>query len=166
MLFRSLDKKIPKSSNLDEDNLVISKKGLYYSNLLFIIFALIITYMIIPGLKGSGFLLGEGNSYIERLIGESSHFNAGLSLIILIIIMSCGYLYGKVSGNIKNSNEYSVALSKNFESLGYAFVLLFFASKLISIFEWTNLGKVICSQLISLMTFLPFSGIPNSATRG
>ena len=74
--------------------------------------------------------------------------------------MVCGYIYGKISGNIKNSTDYSVGLSKNFEDLGYVFVLLFFTSQLISIFEWTNLGQVLCSKLISLITVLPFSGIP------
>ena len=152
-----LDKRVPKS-NLVEDELVVSKKALYYSNIAFIIMSIIIIYMIIPGLKGSGFLLGEGSSYVERLLGEISTFNLGL--IVLIMLMVCGYIYGKISGNIKNSTEFSVGLSKNFEDLGYVFVLLFFLSQLISIFEWTNLGQVICSRFVTMLTSLPFSGIP------
>ena len=80
--------------------------------------------------------------------------------IVLMMLMVCGYIYGKISGNIKNSTEFSVGLSKNFEDLGYVFVLLFFLSQLISIFEWTNLGQVICSRFVTMLTSLPFSGIP------
>lgn len=154
-----LEKRVPKS-NLQDDELVISKKALYYSNIALVIMLAVLIYMLIPGLKGSGFLLGEGTSYVEKLFGETSIFNSGLTIIVLGILMVCGYIYGKISGNIKNSTDYSVCLSKNFEDLGYVFVLLFFTSQLISIFEWTNLGQVLCSKLISLITILPFSGIP------
>jgi aminobenzoyl-glutamate transport protein len=154
-----LEKRVPKS-NLQDDELVISKKALYYSNIALVIMLAVLIYMLIPGLKGSGFLLGEGTSYVEKLFGETSIFNSGLTIIVLGILMVCGYIYGKISGNIKNSTDYSVCLSKNFEDLGYVFVLLFFTSQLISIFEWTNLGQVLCSKLISLITVLPFSGIP------
>ncbi|MEG0021727.1 MAG: AbgT family transporter [Bacilli bacterium] len=155
-----LDKKVPKSNIENDDKLIVSKKGLRYSNIAFIIMSLIIIFMIIPGQKSAGFLLGEGNSYVEKLLGPTSPFISGLSFILLIIIMVCSFIYGKISGNIKNSNEYSVGLSKNFENLGYVFVLLFFMSLLVSIFEWTNLGQVICSKIIELITILPFSGLP------
>lgn len=155
-----LEKRVPKSNIPDDENIIISKKALYYSNLAFFLMIIILTYMIIPGLKGSGFLLGEGNSYIERLMGNNSPFKNGLPVIFLLIVMICGFIYGKISGNIKNSTQYSVGLSKNFEGLGYVFVLLFFTSQFIGILEWTNLGEVISCKLVTLLTSLPFSGIP------
>ena len=160
IIHNTLDKKIPTSSHIDEDEKIISKKALHYSTLAFIIMVIIILYMIIPGLYGSGILLGDGKSYIERLLGNDSPFYMGLSFIILIIMMVCGFIYGFISKNIKNSNEYSVALSKNFEGLGYAFVLLFFTSQLLGILEWTNLGTVIACNLVSLMNNLTFAGLP------
>ena len=153
-----LDKKIPKSEIIDDD-LIVSKKGLYYSNLTFLFIILGLIYMITPGIKGSGFLLGSGESYIERLMGENSPFANGLPFIVLTILMICSYVYGYISGNIKNSTEYSLGLSKNFKSLGYVFVLLFFTAQLVGIFEWTNLGKVIGYKLVTLTTVVPFSGI-------
>lgn len=155
-----LDKKVPKSTVSEDDELIVSKKALYYSNMAFIMLSIIIAYMIIPGLPGSGVLLGEGNSYVERLLGASSPFYQGFTFILLIITMICGFIYGFISGNIKNSTEYSVGLSKNFENLGYLFVLLFFVSQMIGILEWTNLGKVIACQLTTLISSLPFTGLP------
>lgn len=155
-----LDKKVPKSSIPEDDEIIVSKKALYYSNMAFIMLIIIIAYMIIPGLPGSGVLLGEGNSYVEQLLGASSPFYQGFTFILLGITMICGFIYGFVSGNIKNSTEYSVGLSKNFENLGYLFVLLFFVSQMIGILEWTNLGKVIACQLTTLISSLPFTGLP------
>ena len=154
-----LDKKIPKSLVVD-DELVISKKALYYSNMALCFFMIIIFYMIVPGLPGSGMLLGSGDSYIERLLGNSSPFFQGFTFIVLGINLVCGFIYGYISKNIKNSSEYSVGLSKNFEGLGYVFVLLFFVSQMLGILKWTNLGEVIANRLVMLLTLLPFSGMP------
>ena len=144
-----LDKKVPKSTYEETEEIVVSKKALYYSNMALVFMLLIILYMIVPGLPGSGVLLGDGESYIEKLIGNNSPFYQGFTFIVLGISLVCGYIYGYISKNIKNSNEFSVGLSKNFEGLGYVFVLLFFVSQMLGILEWTNLGKVIACGLVS-----------------
>ena len=155
-----LDKKVPKSVITEEEELIVSKKALYYTNLAFVMMGVITLYMIIPNLPGSGVLLGDGKSYVEQLLGASSPFYKGFTFILLGITMICGFVYGFISGNIKNSTEYSVGLSKNFENLGYLFVLLFFVSQMLGILEWTNLGKVITCQLTTLISSLPFTGLP------
>lgn len=154
-----LDKKIPKS-NIDEEEIVVSKKGLRYSNFALIVMLIILLYGIVPGIGSSGILLGDGESYIEKLLGQNSPFYTGFTFIVLSIMIVCGFIYGRISGNIKNSTEYSVALSKNFEGLGYVFVLLFFTSQMIGILEWSNLGTVIATNFISFMSKLAFAGIP------
>lgn len=161
IIHSTLDKKIPKSSFFEEDeeSLVVSKKAFHYSTLAFIIMVILIVYMITPGLYRSGVLLGEGSTYIEQLLGENSPFQQGLGFIILGIMMVCGFIYGFISGNIKNSTEYSIALSKNFEGLGYVFVLLFFTSQLLGLLSWTNLGTVIINNIVSIMNNLSFTGI-------
>ena len=161
IIHTTLDKKIPKSSFFEEDeeNLIVSKKALHYSTLAFFIMMAILLYMVTPGLYRSGVLLGDGNTYIEQLLGETSPFQLGLGFIFVAVMMVCGFIYGAASGNIKNSTEYSVALSKNFEGLGYVFVLLFFTSQLIGIFEWTNLGPVIVNLIVSLISKFTLTGI-------
>ena len=74
--------------------------------------------------------------------------------------MFSSWVYGEFSGNIKNSYEYSLGLSKNFEGLGYSFVLLFFLAQLIGILNWTNISEVITVRLVDFIASLPFSGIP------
>lgn len=161
IIHTTLDKKIPKTSFFEDDveELVISKKALHYSTLAFSIMMVVLIYMITPGLYKSGILLGEGNSYIEQLLGDTSPFQMGLGFIIVGIMMVCGFIYGFVSGNIKNSTEYSLGLSKNFEDLGYVFVLLFFTSQLVGILEWTNLGPVIVNSIVNLLSSFSLTGI-------
>jgi len=144
---------------VSEDELVVSKKALLISSIAFVVIGLFIIYMIIPGLKGSGLFLGEGERYIERLFGADAPLSNGIIYLFLIIMMVCGFIYGYISRNIKDSNDYSLGLSKNFENLGYVFVLMFFAAQMISILNWTNLNEVIGAKIIEWMSLIELSGM-------
>lgn len=153
--------KLPNVKADIEENLKISKKALIFSNITFILMILFILYLIVPGFFGSGILLDKNeDTYIMKLLGENAPFRSAVVYIISIVLMVCSYVYGKISGNIKSSTDYSVGLSKSFDNLGYVFVLIFFASQLIGILNWTNLGEVFASFLISLLSYAQFSGIP------
>ena len=150
-----------KESIREEDNLTMSKKGLIWSSIAFIILTIIGVYIIVPGLPASGLLLDETKvSYVEQLLGEKAPFQDAFGFIFLIIIMICSGIYGKISKNITNTNDFSVGLSKEFDNLGYIFILMFFSALMISILNWTNLGTVIGTWLISFMSNLEFTGIP------
>ena len=145
----------------EEDELLISKKGLVVSNIIFVILLVISVYMIIPGLPGSGlFLDNEQPDYVAQLLGNGSLFIDAFMFVLLIIFMICSWVYGVISQNIKDTNDYSVGLSKEFDNLGYIFVLMFFVSLMVGILDWTNLGQVIGAWLISFMSNLEFTGIP------
>lgn len=145
----------------NEEELKVSKKGFFLAMLAGIIGVLITIYMIIDvKLPGAGILLDSSKSiYIDKLFNDSAPFKEGLAIIISLIMMASGFIYGKISGNIKNSNEYSLGLSKNFENLGQLFVLMFFLSQLIAMLDWSNLGVVVASNLTSFVSNLQFSGV-------
>lgn len=143
----------------EKDNLNMSKKARKVTTITFITLLFIIIYSVIPGLPLSGVLLDNSqNTYIAKLFGDSSSFNNGLMLIIVGIIMICGFIYGTISRNIKNSRDYSKALTKTFENTGYIFVLLFFSSIMIGIFDWTNIGTIVCVNLVDFISKLQFTG--------
>lgn len=154
----TLDKKVSKTI-VEEDERIVSRKANHFTTLAFFIMLALILYAIIPGLNGSGVLLGEGESYLEKLLNPNSPFYTGFALIVLAIMMICSVIYGYVSGNIKDTSAYSVGLSKNFEGLGYVFVLLFFTAQMIGILEWTNLGVVVATNLVSFISSLSMTGI-------
>ena len=143
----------------EKDNLNISKKAMKITFVVFILLLFILIYSVIPGLPLSGVLLDNSqNTYIAKLFGDSSSFNNGLMLILVGILMVCGFIYGTISRNIKSSNDYSKALTKTFENTGYIFVLMFFASIMIGIIDWTNIGTVIAVNLVDFISKLEFTG--------
>ena len=150
-----------KSSIYEEDELVISNKALIVSNFAFIILVLLFVYMIIPGFPYSGILLDMKQSdYVAQLLGGTAPFSNAFVFMLLIIMMVCSGIYGSISKNIKNTNQFSVGLSREFDNLGYLFVLMFFVSLMISILDWTNLGNVIAAWIVNLMGNMEFTGIP------
>jgi Putative p-aminobenzoyl-glutamate transporter len=156
-----LSPKLPKVKvEVEEELETKNKSALLYSNFTFFLMLMLFLYAIIPGIPGGGFLLDKkGNTYIEMLLNDNSPFRNSILYIITMMLMICGYIYGRVSNNIKDSTDYSVGLSKSFDNLGYVFVLMFFASQMIGILNWTNLGDVLASWLITLLSHAQFSGI-------
>lgn len=154
--------KFPKKQINDSEELEVSKKGIIVSMLVSLICVMFVVYMVLDiKLPGAGILLDKNSTdYIEKLFGDKSPFREGIVFIITFIMMISGFVYGKISKNIKNSHEYSLGLSKNFENLGLMFVLMFFISVLISILDWTNIGNVISCILVEFISSISLSGIP------
>ena len=159
---RFLFTKFPKKQINEEEELNISKKGFILASVTALIGILLVVYMILDiKLPGAGILLDTNSkSYIEKLFGSNSPFREGIVFIITFIMMASGFVYGKISKNIKNSHEYSLGLSKSFENLGFVFVLMFFTSVMISIVDWTNIGVVISSNLVDFLSSVSLSGLP------
>ena len=154
--------KLPKRYSYEEEELIISKKAKHISTIVCFLLIACVVYMVLPiKTPGAGILLDkEANRYMEQLRVANSAFGNGLVVIITFIMIVCGFVYGKISGNIKSSHEFSLGMSKTFENLEFMFVLLFFASQLLAIIEWTNIGPVLGTRLIDFMSTLEFSGAP------
>ncbi len=146
--------------NEEKDNLNTSSKAGKVTLFAFIIMILVVIYSIIPGLPKSGILLDMNEAtYIGKLFGSDSPLSQGLLFLIIAILMVCGFIYGTVSRNIKNSNDYSKALTKSFEGTGYVFVLLFFSSILYEIIDWTNFSTIITTNIIDFIGSSNISGV-------
>ncbi len=146
--------------NESTDNLNISNKASKITLVTFIIMIALFIYCLIPGLPHSGLLLDKTEpTYIGKLFASSSPLSQGFMFLIIGILMVCGFVYGTVSRNIKNSGDYSKALTKTFEGTGYIFVLLFFISILYLILDWTNLSTVITTNIVDFIGSSNISGI-------
>lgn len=139
----------------EEDELKLSNKALWITNAIVGVVLLLTIIMILPG----GILLdNEQTKYIAKLMSPTAPFREGIMIIILLTIMITSAVYGKISGNIQNRIEYNVGLYKTFQNVGYVFVLMFFASIMISILNWTNVGVIISSFIIRLVSQTNVSG--------
>ena len=152
--------KFTKKYNFEEE-IIVSKKAKIVTLIVLLIQLLLVTYMILPvNLPMAGLLLdSDAIRYIDKLMGVNAPFGNGLVFIIAFIMVICGFVYGKITKNIKNGHEFSLALSKNFENLGFLFVLMFFISQIAAILDWTNIGEVISCGLVEVLGTLQISGI-------
>ena len=142
------------------DNLNTSRKALKITSLVFLLIMIVLIYCVIPGLPYSGILLDRTEpTYIGKLFGPGATLRNGLIFLIIAVFIICGLIYGSISRNIKNSNDYSKALTKSFENTGYIFVLLFFISILYEIIDWTNISTVITTKIVDFIGSTNLSGI-------
>ena len=143
-----------------EREVTLSKKAFRISSILGLLLVLIVIYSIIPGLPFSGMLLNSSEKvYIIKLFGDTSAFGNGLMLIITAILVLCSFVYGRISGNIRHKNDYTHVLTQSFENTGYILVILFFASIMLGLFEWSNIPKVISTNIVDMVGSLSFNGV-------
>lgn len=168
VLTYSIEKKItPKLPKIKKEELEIietdenKKTPLLLSGVTFILLTAILIYCILPDLPYSGILLDpESPTYISSLFSENASFKEGFPYIMMFIIIITSYVYGKFSKNITKEQDYINQVFKKLNGIGYVLVLLFFLSQLIAIINWTNIGEVIATKLITFMAGLEFSGAP------
>ncbi len=137
------------------------KKALFFTHITFLLLLGFVIYGIIPGLPSSGIFLDmEASGYVEKVWGMNAPFHQGIVYLISLILAICGFVYGFVSGNIKNNHEYTEGLAYEFKDIGTLFVLMFLVSQLIGIVEWTNIGEVFAGNIIETLSVLEISGLP------
>lgn len=157
LIEKKLSKKIRR---IEEKERIYSPKALKITLAIFAVVMLIVFYAIIPGLPFSGWLLDANQpTYMEKLFSEYSPFRQGILVILLSITLICGYVYGKISRNIKSSKEYNQAISLTFQNTGFIFAGLFFFSIMFNILEWTNIGDVLSLKLINLLSGNQMNGV-------
>lgn len=137
------------------------KKGLRYALVAFIIFVLIIAYMLIPHLPGSGLLLDMNEkAYIYQVFGPNAYFQKGFTFLISSMFLVLGIAYAKGAKTAKNDKELIEKASVYLRDVGYVCAFMFFASQFIAVFKETNMGVVIVSFISGIIKNLPFSGLP------
>ncbi len=139
----------------------MEKKGLKKALLAAIICSLLLAYMIIPGLPGSGLLLDMNESaYINQLFGKKAYFQDGFTFLISVMFLIVGVFYGIGAKTIKNDKELIEKSTNYLKDIGYLVAFVFVAAQFVAVFKKTNIGKVVVALLAQLIGDLPFSGVP------
>ena len=156
LIEKYLSKKIATTVKYDDD-IKTSNKALLFSIISLIICIIPIFIMIMP----NGILLDNTQTkYVAKLFSANAPFNLSFIYLFLMVMAIVGLVYGFVSKNFKNNHEFGWSFTKQFDNIGYLFVLMFLSSILIGIINWTNLGTVIANNLISIISLFDFTGIP------
>ena len=137
------------------------KRGLLFALIAGGIYLLIFAYNIIPGLPFSGNFLDNTQAYyIDKLFSYDSFFSNGFVFIVTMFFAIVGFFYGIGAKTIKNNKDLCEDLGHSLDGIGNILVLIFFASTLISIFRYTNIGEIIVALCANLVAKTSFMGLP------
>ena len=154
--------KLPRYESEEEEVVITNKelRGLIIGLGAGILYALIIIYMIIPGLPLSGALLdSHADKYIDMLFGAKSLFNQGFIFIVTVFFAIIGFGYGLMAKTVRNSKDITESLAYSLDGIGNILVLLFFASLFISVFNESGIGEVLTASLAGVVGNIKFTGI-------
>ena len=136
------------------------KKGVIIAVISIIAILIPIIYCIIPGLPFSGLLLNlKATNYTDQLFGSESYFNQGSVFIFSFLLMVGGLIYGLRVKTINNNRDFVNGMNYYLKDLSSLLVLIFFAAQFSLIFKKTDIGVVILSYVMNLISDLKITGI-------
>nr|WP_303623943.1 AbgT family transporter [Psychrobacter sp. PraFG1] len=94
----------------------------------------------------------------ETGLVAGSPFLNGIVVFIFVFFAIPGYIYGKITGSIKNNQDVVDAMSNAMSSLSIYIVLVFFAAQFTAFFKWSNLGSVMAVSGATLLNDIGLTG--------
>lgn len=131
------------------------RRGLMMALISVLILSAGVAALVIPA---DGILRDPANGKITPLL-------KGVVVLIFVFFLVPGFVYGRVTGSMKNDRDVIDAMAGAMSSMGLYIVLVFFAAQMVVFFKWTNLGSITAVlgadflQYINLtgpLVFLPF----------
>lgn len=136
----------------DEANVVtsIEKRGIRFAGLAALVVAAILALTVVPEW---GILRNPETGAVA-----GSPFLKGIVAFIFVFFAIPGFVYGKVTGSMKNDRDVIDAMAKSISSMGLYIVLVFFAAQFVALFNWTNFGQVIAVAGASFLQNIEMTG--------
>lgn len=98
-------------------------------------------------------LMQEGDNMVIRLTPMLQSLVAGF----FILFLAMGWVYGAITGSVKNHRDIVKMMKESMGHLAYYLVLAFAAAHFVAMFNWTNLGLIVAVNGADL---LRASGLP------
>lgn len=128
----------------------IEKKGIRYAGLAALVVAAILAMTIVPEW---GILRNPQTGAVA-----GSPFLKGIVAFIFVFFAIPGFVYGKVTGSMKNDIDVINAMSKSISTMGLYIVLVFFAAQFVALFSWTNFGQVFAVAGATFLNSIELTG--------
>lgn len=121
------------------------RNGLYVISIITLVILFFFLISIIPDstLQGGGVFLGEINdnyTYLQQLL--HSPFISNFVTIIGLWLILIGVVFGYLTRNFDHESNVITSMSEEIKSASYFYVTAFFASQLLAMFTYTNIGIV------------------------
>lgn len=128
----------------------IEKKGLIWAGLSMLVICLLLAWTVVPA---DGILRNP-----ETGLLSGSPFLKGIVVFIFVFFAIPGYIYGKITGSLKNNQDVVDAMSHAMSSLSIYIVLVFFAAQFTAFFSWSNLGSIMAVSGATFLTDIGLTG--------
>ena len=132
---------------IDDENTGLTteeNRAVFWANISFFIMIALLIILAIP--QGS-FLR---NAKTGSLLNDAPIIN-GVGLIILVLFLVPGLVYGLMMKEFKNSKDLGKMLADSMSSMGSFIVIVFFAAQLLAFLEWSNLGVIVAVKGAALL---------------
>lgn len=132
---------------VDDENTGLTteeNRAVFWANISFFIMIALLIILAIP--QGS-FLR---NAKTGSLLNDAPIIN-GVGLIILVLFLVPGLVYGLMTKEFKNSKDLGKMLADSMSSMGSFIVIVFFAAQLLAFLEWSNLGVIVAVKGAALL---------------
>ncbi|MCL1624071.1 AbgT family transporter [Moraxella sp. Tifton1] len=126
------------------------KKGLMWAGVSMVIFCLLLAWTIVPD---DGILRNA-----ETGLVAGSPFLHGIVVFIFVFFAIPGYIYGRITGSLKNGGDVVDAMSHAMSSLSMYIVLVFFAAQFTAFFNWSNIGQIMAVSGASFLNNIGLTG--------
>jgi aminobenzoyl-glutamate transport protein len=114
-------------------------KALQTVALLVLAMGAVVAWLLVPENGMLRFPIASGE---EPNILNSAFFKGIVSFIFIFFVIP-GFVYGRLTGSMKNDRDIIDGMAKSMSTLGLYIVIVFFAAQFVAFFNWTNLGEII-----------------------
>ncbi|OEK68799.1 aminobenzoyl-glutamate transporter [Staphylococcus equorum] len=147
---------IPRLGKYDDSNSAIQaddsnskltpqeNRAVFWANISFFVLIILLIILAIPQ---QSFLR---NANTGSLLNDAPIIN-GVGLIILVLFLVPGLVYGIMVNEFKSSKDLGKMLADSMSSMGSFIVIVFFAAQLLAFLEWSNLGIIVAVKGASIL---------------
>ncbi|KRG08280.1 AbgT family transporter [Staphylococcus sp. NAM3COL9] len=119
-------------------------RAVFWANISFFVLIILLIIIAIPQ---QSFLR---NANTGSLLNDAPIIN-GVGLIILVLFLVPGLVYGIMVKEFKSSKDLGKMLADSMSSMGSFIVIVFFAAQLLAFLEWSNLGIIVAVKGASIL---------------
>ena len=112
------------------------RRGLRWAGVATLTIGALVALMVVPSW---GALREPG---AEDTITAITPFLRGIVALVFVFFLVPGFVYGRVTGVMRNDRDVIDAMAGAMSSLGLYIVLVFFAAQFVAFFGWTQLGQI------------------------
>ncbi|MGL4519821.1 MAG: AbgT family transporter [Phocaeicola sp.] len=130
----------------------LERKALRWTGWGTLIFLALMAWSIIPE---DGLLRNPETGAILQ-----SPFFSGMIVMLLLIFLIPGLIYGRITGTLKTEKQVMNAMGKAMSGMGSYVVLVFFAAQFVYFFRESNLGIILAIRGAEWLIHIGFTGFP------